>query len=59
MVGRARHQDDSAGRADQAREVALFRYALIREAADASLSTRQRGRLVRDLAAREHTGPVR
>jgi len=30
---------------------------MIREAADASLSTRQRGRLVRDLAAREHTGP--
>ncbi len=57
MAGRARHQDDSAGRADQAREVGLFRYALIREAADASLSTRQRGRLVRDLAAREHTGP--
>ena len=57
MAGRARHQDDSAGRADRAREVGLFRYALIREAADASVSTRQRGRLVRDLAAREHTGP--
>ncbi len=57
MAGGARHQDDSEGRADRAREVGLFRYALIREAADASLSTRQRGRLVRDLAAREHTGP--
>jgi len=57
MAGRARHQDDSEGRADRAREVGLFRYALIREAADQALSTRQRGRLVRDLAAREHTGP--
>jgi putative transposase len=44
-------------RADRAREVGLFRYALIRTAADPALSTRQRGRLVRDLAAREHTGP--
>jgi putative transposase len=57
MAGSTRHQDDSESRADRAREVGLFRYALIREAADASLSTRQRGRLVRDLAAREHTGP--
>ena len=44
-------------RADRAREVGLFRYALIREAADAALSTRQCGRLVRELAASEHTGP--
>ncbi len=34
-----------------------FRYALIREAADPALSTKQRGRLVRELAEREHTGP--
>jgi len=39
------------------REVALFRYTLVREAADASLSKTQRGQLVRELAAREHTGP--
>jgi putative transposase len=32
------------------RDVALFRYSLIREAADESLSVRQRGRLVRELA---------
>ncbi len=61
MAGRAGHQDDRAGggqsRADRAREVGLFRYALIREAADPALSTRDRGRLVRELAAREHTGP--
>lgn len=57
MAGSTRHQDDKDGRADRVREVGLFRYALIREAADASVSTRQRGRLVRELAAREHTGP--
>jgi putative transposase len=38
------------------RDVALFRYSLIREAADGSLSTRQRGRLVRELAAQDHAG---
>ena len=47
----------AAQRANRARDIALFRYALIREAADASLSTKQRGRLVRELADREHTGP--
>ena len=39
------------------RDVALFRYSLIREAADESLSIRQRGQLVRELAGRDHTGP--
>lgn len=39
------------------REIALFRYALVRQAADADLSPTQRGRLVRDLAARDHVGP--
>jgi len=42
---------------DRATEVALFRYALIREAADPGLSTRERGRLVREIAAAIHTGP--
>jgi putative transposase len=42
---------------DRAIEVALFRYALIREAADPALSKAQRGRLVRDLAAGIHVGP--
>jgi putative transposase len=42
---------------DRRREVALFRYALIREAADAGLSKAERGRLVRALAAGEHVGP--
>jgi putative transposase len=39
------------------RELGLFRYALIRDAADPALSKAERGRLVRALAAREHVGP--
>ena len=39
------------------REVGLFRYALVRDAADAGLSKRERGRLVRALSEREHVGP--
>ena len=42
---------------DAQREVALFRYSLVREAADEQLSTRQRGALVRELAGRDHAGP--
>ena len=50
---------DRAGdrRSERARDIGLFRYALIREAADQGLSTRARGALVRQLAATEHTGP--
>ena len=44
-------------RAERARTVGLFRYALIRDAADPALTTRQRGRLVRALAQAEHQGP--
>jgi transposase InsO family protein len=44
-------------RAERARAIGLFRYALIRQAADRRLSTKQRGRLVRALAQREHEGP--
>ncbi len=42
---------------DRHRDVALFRYSLIREAADPALSKAERGALVRALARREHTGP--
>ena len=42
---------------DRATEVALFRYALVREPADPALSNSERGRLVRALAAKPHTGP--
>lgn len=41
----------------RAEKVGLFRYALIREAADPALTARERGRLVRELAGREHLGP--
>ena len=49
--------DEERMRAERARAIGLFRYALIREAADAKLSTKQRGRLVRALADAEHQGP--
>jgi putative transposase len=42
---------------DRRREIGLFRYALIRDAADAGLSKAQRGRLVRELVDCEHVGP--
>jgi putative transposase len=35
----------------------LFRFALIQDALNEELSTKQRGRLVRDVAARTHSGP--
>ena len=46
-------------RAARAEQVALFRYQLIREAADPSLSTRQRGRLVRQAGRPDASGAVR
>jgi putative transposase len=42
---------------DRRREIGLFRYALIRDAADPALSKAERGRLVRALAETEHLGP--
>lgn len=42
---------------DRRREIGLFRYALIRDAADPGLSKAERGRLVRAIADREHAGP--
>jgi putative transposase len=44
-------------RHDHRQAIALFRYALIREAADPALSPRERGELVRALAERDHAGP--
>lgn len=52
--GGDRDRDRQAARA---REIGLFRYALIRQAADPALTGRQRGRLVRELAGAEHAGP--
>ena len=50
-------QDQDNARRARAREVGLFRYALISEALNDQLSTKQRGRLVRAVAARTHLGP--
>ena len=44
-------------RADRARDIALYRYSLIRPVADAGLSPGERGRWVRELAAQVHIGP--
>lgn len=44
-------------RADRARDIALYRYALIRPLADPALSPAERGRLVRELACQVHIGP--
>src|ERR1051326_4581068 len=49
--------EEERKRAVRAEQVALFRYQLIREAADPGLSTRQRGRMVREIASRAHEGP--
>jgi putative transposase len=51
------HDQDRGKRAERARAVGLFRYALVRAAADPQLSARERGALVRQLAAVEHAGP--
>lgn len=42
---------------DRHHDIALFRYSLVRQAADTALTARQRGRLVRDLAGGEHATP--
>ena len=44
-------------RKDRAEKIALFRYQLIREAADETVTSRQRGPMVRALARLEHPGP--
>ena len=49
--------EEDRKRAARAEQVALFRYQLVREAADPALSTRQRGRMVREIASKAHEGP--
>jgi putative transposase len=44
-------------RASRARDVALFRYSLIRPLADPALTAAERGALVRELARGVHVGP--
>jgi putative transposase len=58
MVVRQVRHDEAAARSERARAIGLFRYQLIREAADPGLSTRARGRLVRAIADGEHIDPA-
>jgi putative transposase len=51
-------EDEQQARVDRAREIGLFRYMLIREAADPTLSRRQRGAMIRAIAAQPHTDPT-
>ena len=53
----SKQDDEQTTRIERARKIGLFRYMLIREAADPTLSGRQRGKLVRALAAVTHTDP--
>jgi putative transposase len=53
----SKEQDGEDARRVRAREVGLFRYGLISDALEPGLSTKQRGRLVRAIAARTHPGP--
>lgn len=48
---------DSTVRKERMEKIALFRYQLIRDAADESVTTRQRGPMVRALAEKTHPGP--
>jgi putative transposase len=50
--------EEARRRAERARLTGLFRYQLIQDVTDQGLSARQRGALVRELAAREHDGPA-
>src|SRR5215468_7119007 len=50
-------EEEQKTRRERAQAIALFRYMLIREAADAGLSARQRGAMVRQIAARPHVDP--
>lgn len=48
---------EGKARRERAQTVALWRYALVTPAMDETLTGRERGRLVRELAGREHPGP--
>jgi putative transposase len=48
---------EAAARRQRAQTIALWRWALIEPAMDDALTSRQRGRVVRELAGREHPGP--
>jgi hypothetical protein len=49
---------DTVKQRERAQQIALFRYQLICPALEPGLSTKQRGRIVRAIAAPAHHGPV-
>lgn len=49
--------DEARVRCERAQAIGLFRYQLIREAADAAHSPKTRGKMVRELATAEHIDP--
>ena len=53
----SQYEEEMRKRAERARRLGLFRYEVIQEAVDPALSAKQRGALVRELAARTHAGP--
>lgn len=53
----SKEQDHDNARRARAREVGLFKFALIQDALREELSTKQRGLLVRAVAAKSHPGP--
>ncbi|MEP6527839.1 MAG: hypothetical protein ABJA86_11820 [Nocardioidaceae bacterium] len=57
MAGSGGSTRGGLARKDRAEKIALFRYQLIREVADESVTSRQRGPMVRALAQVEHPGP--
>jgi putative transposase len=57
LVGMSKAEEEEQARLERARAVGLFRYMLIREAADPAMTSRQRGAMVREIAAREHADP--
>ncbi|MFI9723303.1 helix-turn-helix domain-containing protein [Streptomyces sp. NPDC052396] len=48
-------EDEACRRTERARQAGLFRYSLVQALMDPALTTRQRGKLARELAGREHT----
>jgi putative transposase len=56
-AGMTQADRDAATRRQRAQTIALWRWSLIEPAMDPALTSRQRGQLVRGIAAGEHAGP--
>lgn len=53
----SQYEEEMRTRAERARQVGLFRYGVVQDALDPALSAKQRGVLVREIAAGVHVGP--